>query len=244
MKGEEKRIKMKNSIDKIILLLTAANGPAECQLAAAKTLAQLLEDCRANGLEASVLQRVKGDENGTIQSAVIEVKGTACERIVQPWIGTILWIQKSPYRSSHGRKNWFVGVFKCKPTTNFTWSESDLNIQTMRSSGAGGQHVNKVSSAVRITHTPTGISVVAQDSRSQLQNKKIALERIKEKLKELETKHFSMMEADQWSKHYQLERGNPVKVFTGLEFKIKQTEKHYKTKRQALKQQLRKDLNE
>jgi peptide chain release factor len=235
---------MKNSIEKIVLLLTAASGPAECQLAAAKTLAHLLEDCRANGLEALVLQRVKGDENGTIQSAVVEVKGVACDRILQPWIGTILWIQKSPYRSGHGRKNWFVGVFKSKPTNAFTWSENELNIQTMRSGGAGGQHVNKVSSAVRITHVPTGISVVAQDSRSQIQNKKIALERIKEKLKELETKHYSSMEADQWSKHYQLERGNPVKVFTGLEFKPKQAVKHFKTKRQALKQQLRKDLNE
>lgn len=233
---------MKNLKEKIILHITSARGPAECELAVAKTLAELMNSCKQSGYETLVLNRVLGQENGTLQSALVEIKGVNCRQTLKPWIGTIQWIQKSPYRPNHGRKNWFVGVFELKEATVNEFAESDCKIQTMRSSGAGGQHVNKVSSAVRLTHTPTGVSVLVQDSRSQLQNRKIAFERIQEKLTYAFQKEMTLVAAEKWMQQVELQRGSPVKVFTGLNFKPKKAVKSFKKNRQELKQQLRKDL--
>lgn len=232
-----KRTKM----DKQYVHITAANGPLECQLAAAKILAELLTDFRNNGLKVEVIQRFQGDENGTITSALLEVSGRDLETIVQPWIGTIQWIQKSPYRPNHGRKNWFVGVFLLEMPVSQKWNEKDFEIQAVRSSGAGGQHVNKVSSAIRIMHVPTGTQVFVQESRSQLQNKKLAWDRIIQKLESTQLDQMVQLAEDSWSQHRELERGNPVKVFTGLQIKPKKPEKSFKSTRSKLKRELDKE---
>ena len=96
-----------------------------------------------------------------------------------------------------------------------------MSYQTMRSSGAGGQHVNKVSSAVRAIHKPPGIMALSMVSRSQLQNKKVALTRLKEKFEDLNQVKMDDSRIDKWSNHLELQRGNPVKVFYGDRFKIK-----------------------
>lgn len=222
--------------------ITTAQGPAECQLAAAKILSQLLNELRSQNLESIVIDRVQGSENGTILSATVQVTGVKAGAILQPWLGTIQWIQKSPYRPNHGRKNWFVGIFELKQSSGPGWKENELVFQSVRSSGAGGQHVNKVSSAVRAMHPPTGISVFAQDSRSQLQNKKAARERIAQKLDAHFGKQLVEGIQQQWSQHHELERGNPVKVFTGMTFKPRKPEKTFKTTRTKLKQELHKEL--
>lgn len=242
MEGEENSSEMKNLKEKIILHITSARGPAECELAVAKTLAELMTECKNRVFETEVLNRVLGQENGTLQSALLEIKGVNCRQTLKPWIGTIQWIQKSPYRPNHGRKNWFAAIFEVNETAEIQFKESDCIIQTLRSSGAGGQHVNKVSSAVRVTHTPTGVSVLVQDSRSQLQNRKIALERIQEKLTSVYKNEVANVASEQWMQQVEIQRGSPVKVFSGLNFKPKKEEKSFKKNRQVLKQQLRKDL--
>lgn len=149
---------------------------------------------------------------------------------------------KESVSSKPRAKNWFVAIFVAKENATFEFKESDCSIQTLRSSGAGGQHVNKVSSAVRVTHTPTGVSVLVQDSRSQLQNRKIALDRIQEKLVLVHKNQLANQESEQWLQQVEIQRGSPVKVFLGLNFKPKKEEKSFKKNRQVLKQQLRKDL--
>lgn len=225
-----------------IIHITTAKGPAECQLAAAKTLGELLNGLRAEGFSATVLDRVPGDENGTILSATVQVSGINTGTALQPWIGTIQWIQRSPYRPGHGRKNWYVGIFELQQNEAQSWNENDLVFQSVRSSGAGGQHVNKVSSAVRATHVPTGIAVFVQESRSQLQNKKLARARIVEKLDRHFGKDVVEQAKQQWSQHHELKRGNPVKIFSGMEFKAKKEVKSFKSKRGKLKNELRKQL--
>jgi peptide chain release factor len=113
----------------------------------------------------------------------------------------------------HGRKNWFIGVYEIPEICELKFNESDIDFQAVRSSGAGGQHVNKVSSAIRATHRATGISVFSQESRSQQQNKKIAIERLKEKIALENTEIQLKMIAQKWMQHKSLERGNAVKVF-------------------------------
>lgn len=222
--------------------ITTAKGPLECQLAAGKILGALLADLRQKGLQAEVMERVAGAESGTILSATIQVSGIATQTAIQSWLGTIQWIQKSPYRPNHGRKNWFVGIFEVNPAEVASWNEVDIVYQSVRSSGSGGQHVNKVSSAVRATHLPSGTTVFVQESRSQLQNKKIARERIREKLEKVQSEKLLEVVNQTWSQHHELERGNPVKTFSGMDFKPKKEAKTFKKERNKLKQELKKEL--
>ncbi len=93
--------------------------------------------------------------------------------------------------------------------------ESDIVYETCRSGGKGGQNVNKVETAVRATHISTGLSVKCSDERSQLQNKSLARERLLLKLRQINEKALADSQAHQWSNHDNLERGNPVKKFSG-----------------------------
>ena len=90
-----------------------------------------------------------------------------------------------------------------------------LEIVAPRSSGAGGQHINKTDSAVRITHLPTGIQVTASDERSQHRNREIALFRLQEILKQTAQSAQNAETANLRMAHYHLERGNPVRIFAG-----------------------------
>lgn len=112
----------------------------------------------------------------------------------------------------HKRKNWFVGIAVFDVQQLFQWKDSDVYFETCRASGPGGQHVNKVESAVRGIHKPTCIQVLAMDSRSQLQNKKLCLERLKAKVMAAQTEALVEQQQEQWQEHNELERGNPVKT--------------------------------
>lgn len=224
-----------------LIHITTAKGPLECQLAAGKILGALLADLRNKGLQAETVDRITGQESGTILSATVQVSGNASQEVLQTWLGTIQWIQKSPYRPNHGRKNWFVGIFEVNRAEVVNWNENEIVYQSVRSSGAGGQHVNKVSSAVRATHVTTGITVFVQESRSQMQNKKIAQERIREKLEKVQSEKMVELVNQTWSQHHELERGNPVRTFIGMDFKPKKDLKSFKKQRSKLKQELHKE---
>jgi peptide chain release factor len=129
----------------------------------------------------------------------------------------------------HKRKNWFIGIFEMDALSETLISEKDIQYQAMRSSGAGGQHVNKVSSAIRATHTPSGLSTVAMDSRSQHQNKKLATERLLEKLKVFELEMIKKQVNTQWENQLNVGRGNPTRTFTGSDFKNQKIVKSYKS---------------
>jgi len=93
--------------------------------------------------------------------------------------------------------------------------ERDIVYETMRSSGPSGQNVNKVETAVRATHLPSGLSVLASDMRTQVQNKKLAKERLVMKLSAIEEGKALEQTHSVWMNHNTLERGNPVKTFKG-----------------------------
>lgn len=226
-----------------IIQITAGRGPAECTWVVAQVLKKVLEEAQEQQLEAILLQREVGQENGTVETASIAIKGKNAAQFVSSWVGTIQWIGQSQFRKMHKRKNWFIGIFEIEPQNNGCVSENDIQYQAMRSSGAGGQHVNKVSSAIRATHIPTGIAVVSMDSRSQHQNKKLATERLLKKLEDETLQQLKNHVGKQWENQLNIERGNPVRVFTGSTFKKNKADKSYKGIRQKLKTDLRHENN-
>jgi peptide chain release factor len=220
-----------------IIQITSGRGPAECSWVVAQVLKTFIEEAKENSIKITMLQRETGVENGTVETATILLESNDLNVFVNSWIGTIQWVGKSQFRKFHKRKNWFIGVFEIEKSSAMEVFENDIQYQAMRSSGAGGQHVNKVSSAVRATHIPTGISVVSMDSRSQHQNKKLATERLLQKFKEETVKQFKTEFQAQWMNQLQIQRGNPIRIFHGSDFKKQKQEKTSKQERQRLKRE-------
>lgn len=222
--------------------ITSGRGPAECCWVVAKVLKAFLEAIKLKGLDYCIINREKGIENLTLQSVTIELKGERLGVFLKPWLGTIQWIGTSTFRPKHKRKNWFIGIHEIKQETQITISDNDISYQATKSSGPGGQHVNKVSSAIRATHKPTRTQVLVMDSRSQHQNKKTAKLRLIEKVNELRIKQLKLDVNNQWKNHLNIKRGNPIQVFKGSDFKFQKKEKTFKKQRNQLKTELRNEL--
>lgn len=198
--------------NKIYLQITSGRGPAECCRVVALVLEKILKQAKELGLTAEVLEREQGEINRTLFSAVVSLEGGKFEEIVDEWEGTIQWTSQSPYRTYHKRKNWFVGIKSFTPSELSEIDTKYITYQTLRSSGAGGQYVNKTETAVRAIHAPSGLSITASDQRSQHQNKKLATERLLIKLSAWNEEQAMQKAQENWDNHNSLERGNPVKV--------------------------------
>ncbi|SHM20292.1 peptide chain release factor H [Chitinophaga sp. CF418] len=207
-------------MSKSMIQVTAGRGPAECTRVVAKVVELMMKAARTQGLDIQLLESKKGDLKGTLLSAVLLIKEKSGARekrldaFVKEWRGTVQWIAESPYRKFHKRKNWFVGVEVFDVKEQLKWDLKDVKLESCRASGPGGQHVNKVETAVRGTHLPSGIQVLAMDSRSQLQNKQLCLERLETKFMSWQMEQLLARRQDQWQEHNELERGRAVKVIT------------------------------
>ena len=214
-----------------IIQITAGRGPLECQWVVAKVLKTFLQEAAQAGIDYTILSREEGDANLTVKSVTLQLKGKELASFLKTWLGTVCWVGKSTFRKFHQRSNWYIGVFELDQLQRQSFSERDVQFQTTRSQGNGGQNVNKVNSAVRATHLPTGISVLAQDSRSQLDNKKLA---------QMELQQLAEQAQSHWSNHTQVQRGNPVRTFKGTDFKSTYVEKSYKKERAEAKREMNK----
>jgi len=203
------------------LQITAGRGPAECAWTVTRVLREIIDDAEKRGVKTEVLKTMPGPFAGTLSSALISVNGGRSRDLMANWLGTVQWIATSPFRPSYKRRNWFVGIEAIAVPEVPAWHEREISFETMRASGPGGQNVNKVESAVRVTHLPSGISATAREERSQSANRKLALARLAEQLDARGKANERAAQQQGWSQHNSLERGNPVKVFEGPQFKLR-----------------------
>lgn len=227
-----------------LIQITSGRGPLECQWVVAKVLKVFLEEAKDNTIDYEIIHRENGDENLTLKSVTILLKAKNLNDFLKNWVGSICWTGKSTFRKLHKRSNWFIGVFELEGLEKINFNEKDIQFQTTRSQGSGGQNVNKVETAVRATHLPTGQSVFVQDSRSQLENKKLSITRLKEKVMGIHIQQLEKRMQETWNNHLQVQRGNPIRTFSGTDFKKNYQEKSFKKQRNVLKNELKNYKND
>lgn len=197
-----------------LLLITSGKGPEECERAAHKIIGLIRKEALRSNLDVEVLSVVEGTSSTLMRSALLSIKGENAQQLTREWTGSVQWTATSPFRPHHKRKNWFVGISEFVLPELISWNERDVKYESLRSSGPGGQHVNKTESAVRATHIPTGVSVVASDERSQSMNKQKATARLRIRLAHINHERQANQSQQQWQDHAALERGNAKRVIT------------------------------
>jgi len=171
-----------------LVTVQAATGGTDAQDWAEMLLRMYLRWAGDRGFQTDLLEASPGEEAG-LKSATFTVRGENAYGILKAERGKHRLVRLSPFDQAHRRHTSFAQVIVSPLVADdapVEIDESDLRIDTYRASGAGGQHVNKTDSAVRITHVPTGIVVQCQNERSQLSNKQTALKILKSRLVELE----------------------------------------------------------
>jgi len=205
-----------------ILAIHAGAGGTESQDWAQMLMRMFLRWCERRKLQSDVLDISPGDEAG-IKSATIEIKGNFAYGNLKSEHGVHRLVRLSPFDADHARHTSFALVEvmpEAEARTDLQISPEDIRVDTFRSSGPGGQHMQKTSSAVRITHIPTGLVVSCQSERSQHQNKESALRVLYARLLEKEIEKREAEQAKIKGKRIDAGWGNQIRSYVLHPYKM------------------------
>lgn len=180
------------------LEISAGAGGTEAQDWAQMLMRMYVRWAERRGFDVVMLDESEGEEAG-IKGAVLEIRGHYAYGFLRPETGVHRLVRISPFDANARRHTSFASVFVypvVNEEINIEIDEEDLRIDVYRASGAGGQHVNKTSSAVRITHIPTNTVVASQAERSQFKNKSTAMKMLKNKLYQAEVERRDQHKAE------------------------------------------------
>ena len=190
VEGMEFRRMFNNPMDpnNCFIDIQAGAGGTEAQDWASMLLRQYLRYCERKGFKVEIMEQSDGEVAG-IKTATLKVEGDYAYGFLRTETGVHRLVRKSPFDSANGRHTSFSSLFvypEVDESFEIDINPADVRVDTYRASGAGGQHINKTDSAVRLTHGPSGIVVQCQNDRSQHRNRAEAWEMLKAKLFELE----------------------------------------------------------
>lgn len=203
--------------------IQAGAGGTEAQDWASMLLRQYLRYCEDKGFKAEILEESDGDVAG-IKSATLKIEGEYAYGFLRTESGVHRLVRKSPFDSAQGRHTSFASIYvypEIDDSIEVEINPADIRVDTFRASGAGGQHVNKTDSAIRITHNPTGIVVQCQNDRSQHRNRAEAMSMLRSKLYEYEMrKRESELQAQEDAKS-DVGWGNQIRSYVLDQSRIK-----------------------
>jgi len=193
VEGMEFRRMFNNPMDpnNCFIDITAGAGGTEAQDWASMIMRQYLRYCERKGFKTEILEMSEGEIAG-VKTASIKVEGDYAYGFLRTETGVHRLVRKSPFDSANGRHTSFCSLFvypEVDDSIDIDINPADVRVDTYRASGAGGQHINKTDSAVRLTHAPSGIVVQCQNDRSQHRNRAEAWDMLKSKLYELELRN-------------------------------------------------------
>ncbi len=194
----------------MIIQISSGQGPQECELAVSKLFTALQKEYT----DLKELSSHKSRFSDYHTSIMFET-----ESDLSHLEGTIQWVCPSPLRPGHKRKNWFVDV-SIIPEQEVICTDNNIRFERFHCGGKGGQNVNKVETGVRLIHLPTGITVTSTAERSQLLNKKNALEKLAAQLKQKQDEQMQLQINSAWQEHNKIVRGNPIRTYVGPKFEM------------------------
>lgn len=238
LKAFETKTKLGGEHDKsnaIMSVHSGAGGTESCDWAQmlVRMYSRWAED---KGFQAEVVDSLDGDEAG-IKSLTMIIKGEYAYGFLQSEIGVHRLVRVSPFDSNKRRHTSFASVDvipEVEDDINIVIDDKDLRIDTYRASGAGGQHINKTDSAVRMTHLPTGIIVQSQNDRSQIKNRATAMKLLKAKLYELEREKQRASYEKHYSEKGAIEWGSQIRSYVFMPYQlVKDSRTGYETSQVA-----------
>ena len=210
-----------DNMDAVLQITAGAGGTESCDWAQ-MLMRMYTMYCEKNNLKSSILNEQDGDTAG-IKSATLKIEGEYAFGWLKGENGVHRLVRISPFDSNAKRHTSFASVYVyplIDDSINIEINQSDLEINTSRSSGAGGQSVNKIETKVQITHKPSGIQITCSETRSQLDNKVRAMQMLKSQLYEIELKKKNEKRNEIESSKKKIEWGSQIRNYVLHPYKL------------------------